>query len=74
MANGILYSDGKNDPVLNVSTSAYKGLYYTLGRKDGNNNGNPSRANRPALTARWAALSTQCGANRSWDTPSGIRS
>ena len=47
MANGVLYADGKNDPVLNVSTSAYKGLYYTLGRKDGNNNGNPSRANRP---------------------------
>lgn len=47
MANGVLYSDGKPDPVLNVSTSSYDGLYFTLGRKDGNNNGNPSRANRP---------------------------
>lgn len=47
MANGVIYSDRKNDPVLNVSTSSHKGLYYTLGRKDGNNNGNPSRANRP---------------------------
>jgi DNA (cytosine-5)-methyltransferase 1 len=47
MANGVLYSDGKPDPVLNVSTSTYTGLYFTLGRKDGNNNGNPSRADRP---------------------------
>lgn len=44
---GRLYSSNENDPVLNPSTRKYEGLYYTLGRKDGNNNGNPSRANRP---------------------------
>lgn len=48
MANGVLYSDGKIDPVLNVSTRKYSGLYYTLLKSDGNNNGNPSRKTRPS--------------------------
>lgn len=44
---GMLYSDNQRDPLFNPTTTKFKGLYYTLGRKDGNNNGNPSRANRP---------------------------